>query len=204
MMLHGDHGSAWWRRTDACAHAGDMSSRASQWPCPQPPDKVAAGEKYNATGTEDGHGHWCAPWCPDGASGSRSCIPWHSDDESLFGPPNQPKLIVSMSLGHSVEFQVRRASSDVPSSITLDHGELLVMDGLAQSEYAHRTVSGLQGLRVNLTYRWVTQHAASCPLAGLVGCVLPACVRGLAEPGSRRLGEGENKWILSWDSVLLL
>ena len=29
-------------------------------------------------------------------SGSGSCIPWHSDDESLFGPPNQPKLTVGM------------------------------------------------------------------------------------------------------------
>ena len=89
----------------------------------------------------------------------RSCIPWHSDSESLFGPPNQPELIVSMSLGNSVEFEVhRRASSDVQSSITLDHGDLLVMDGLAQLEYAHRTVSGLQGPWVDLTYRWVTSH----------------------------------------------
>ena len=67
------------------------------------------------------------------------------------------------------------------------------MDGSAQSEYAHRTVSGLQGPRVNLTYRWVTQHAASCPLAGVVGCVLPSCVQGLVEPGSRRVGEGKGK-----------
>ena len=121
-------------------------------------------------------------------SGSRSCIPWHSDNESLFGPPNQPKLIVSMNLGHSVVFQVRRAPSDVPSLITLDHGDLLVMDGLAQSEYAHRTVPGLQGPRVNLTYRWVTQHTASCPLAGVVGCVLPSCVQCLGEPSSCGLG----------------
>ena len=92
-------------------------------------------------------GLWCrvapflSPWCargngPTGVnlnqySGPGSCIPWHSDDESLFGPPNQPKLIVSMSLGHSVVFQVRRAPGDVPSSITLDHGDLLVMDGSA-------------------------------------------------------------------------
>ena len=120
-----------------------------------------------------------SPWCargnvPTGVnlnrySGSGSCIPWHSDNESLFGPPNRPKPIVSMSLGHSVEFMVRRrASSDVPSSITLDHGDLLVMDGSPQSEYAHRTVPGLQGPLVNLTYRWVAQHTASCPLAGVV------------------------------------
>ena len=57
-------------------------------------------------------------------SGSDSHIPWHSDKESLFGPQNQPKLIVSMSLGHSVEFQVRRAPCGVSSPIQLDHGDL--------------------------------------------------------------------------------
>ena len=76
-------------------------------------------------------------------------------------------------------------SDSVTSSITLDHGDVLVMDGSAQSEYLHCTMPGLQGPRVNLTYRWVAQHTASCPLAGVVGCLLPSCVQGLAEPGSR-------------------
>ena len=69
----------------------------------------------------------------------------------------------------------------------------------------HCTASGLQVPRVNLTYRWVTQHAASCPLAGVVGCVLPTCAQGLVEP-SFSLGweEGENKWSSSWRLVLLL
>ena len=116
-------------------------------------------------------------------AGPRSRIPWHSDDESLFGPQNQPELIVRMSLGNFVEFKVRRTPRGVPSSITLDHGDLLVMDGSAQSEYAHRTVSGLQGPRVNLTYRWVTEHIASCPQAGAMYCALPSCVQGFAEPG---------------------
>ena len=89
-----------------------------------------------------------------------------------------------------MEFQVRRVPGDVPSSNTLDRGDLLVMDGSAQLEYAHRTVPGLQGPRVNLKNRWVTQHAASCPLAAVVGCVLPTCVQGLAEPGSRGVGDG--------------
>ena len=83
-----------------------------------------------------------------------------------------------------MEFTVRRRASDnVPSSIRLDHGDVLVMDGLAQSKYEHCTASGLQGPRVNLTFRWVAQHIASCPLAGAVGCVFPSCVQGLAEPG---------------------
>ena len=82
-----------------------------------------------------------SPWCvrrevPTGVnlnrySGPGSHIPMHSDNESLFGPPNQQKLIASMSLGRSVVFQVPRVPGDVPSSIRLDHGDVLVMDGLA-------------------------------------------------------------------------
>ena len=116
---------------------------------------------------------------------SKSWIPWHSDNESLFGPSNQPKLIVSVSLGHSVVFQVRRAPGNVPSSITLDHGDLLVMDGSAQSEYAQPYIP--------LGYA----------MEGVVGCVLPTCVQGAAEPGSRGLGIGENKWSSFWGLVLL-
>ena len=123
-------------------------------------------------------------------SGPSSCTRWHSDNEPLFGPQNAPKLIVSMSLGNSVEFKVRRGQGKVPSLITLDHGDLLVMDGPTQSEYVHCTASGLQDPRVNLTFRWVAKHIASCPLAGAVGCVLPSCVQGLAEPGPR----GEWGW----------
>ena len=155
-----------------------------------------------------------SPWCgrrdsPTGVnlnrySGPSSCIRWHSDNEPLFGPQNSPKLIVSMSLGNSVEFKVRRGRGSVPSLITLDHGDLLVMDGLTQSEYEHCTASELQGPRVNLTFRWVAQHIASCPLAGVVGCVLPTCAQGLVVPNSRWLGEGENKWSTSWGLVLLL
>ena len=151
---------------------------------------------------------WCRvadfflPWCdkkelPTGLNlnqyaGSGLFIRWHSDNEPVFGPQSQPKLIVSLSSGNSVEFMVRRrASGNVPSSIRLDHGDVLVMDGLTQSEYVHCTASGLQGPRVNLTFRWVAQHIASCSLAGAVGCVLPSCVQGLAEPGPRGNGVGK-------------
>ena len=136
-------------------------------------------------------------------AGSGSFIRRHGDNEPLFGPQNLPKLIVSLSLGNSVEFMVRRrASGNVPFSIRLDHGDVLVMDGLAQSEYEHCTASDLQGPRVNLTYRWVAQHTASCPPAGVVGCVLPTCAKGLIELSSRWLGEGENRWSSPWGLVL--
>ena len=146
-----------------------------------------------------------SPWSarenvPTGVNvGPGSHIRWRSDNEPLFGPQNSLKLIISLSWGNSVEFKVRRrAPGKVPNSIRLDHGDILVMDGLAQSEYEQCTASELQGPRVNFTYRWVAQHTASCPLAGVVGCVLPTCAQGLVEPSSRWLGEGENKWSSSW------
>ena len=123
-------------------------------------------------------------------------------------PRKMPMLTVMLQLvlkAPGVEFMVRRrAPGNFPSSIRLDLGDVLVMDGVAQSEYEHCTASGLQGPRVYLTYRWVTQHTASCPLAGVVGCVLPTCAQGLVEPGSRWSVEGENKWSSSWGLVLLL
>ena len=138
-------------------------------------------------------------------AGLGSHIPSHCDNEALFGPQNSPELTVSMSLGYSVEFQVRcRALDDVSCPIRLDHGDLLVMDGLAQSECAHRTVSGLQGPRVNLTRRWRTQYIASCPVTGVMCCALPSCVEGLAEPGLPGRGRGETKWTILWLVVSLL
>ena len=86
-------------------------------------------------------------------AGPGSHIRWHSDDEPLFGPQYSPMLIISLSLGNSVVFKVRRrAPGEVPSSIRLDHGDVLVTDGLAQSECGHRTASGLQGPPLRLVH----------------------------------------------------
>ena len=52
------------------------------------------------------------------------------------------------------------------------------MDGPAQPECAHRTMTELQGPRVNLAFRWITQHIESCPLTGVKYCALPSlCAR---------------------------
>ena len=40
-------------------------------------------------------------------AGNGSFIPWHCDNERLFGSPFEPKVIVSMSLGHSALFKLR-------------------------------------------------------------------------------------------------
>ena len=54
-----------------------------------------------------------------------------------------PELAVS--LGNCVDFKCRRGRRNSPSSIWLNHGDLLVTDGLAQSEHEHSTSSELQG-----------------------------------------------------------
>ena len=94
-----------------------------------------------------------SPWCgkkefPTGVNLNHydgSSVRWHSDNESLFGPRDSPKLIVCLSLGNPVEFKVRRVSDSVTSSITLNHGDVLVMDGSAQSEYLHCTMRWAAG-----------------------------------------------------------
>ena len=80
----------------------------------------------------------------------------------------------------------RRGRRNAPSSIRLDHGDLLVMDGLAQLEYEHSTSSELQGPQVNLIYRWITRHTPVCRLlrAG-VCCAMPSCAQGLPGLGPR-------------------
>ena len=131
------------------------------------------------------------PWCAEGDvptaanlnlyRGWKSCVGWHRDDEPLFGKCGDAKLIVSVSLGSFALFRWRRQSclSNEDSSCRLDHGDILVMDGQCQDEFLHRTSPGREQNRINITFRWVKQHAASCPLfkAG-VACCLPTCAQG--------------------------
>ena len=51
-------------------------------------------------------------------AGDGSCIPWHCDNERLFGSPFEPKVIVSMSLGHSVLFKLRRRAPEKENSLS--------------------------------------------------------------------------------------
>ena len=116
------------------------------------------------------------PWCaeeevPTAANLNlyrrrKSCVGWHCDDEPLFGKCGDAKLIVSVSLGTFALFSWRRQScpSDEGSSCRLDHGDILVMDGQCQDEFLHRTDPGREQDRINITFRWVKQHASSCPL----------------------------------------
>ena len=78
------------------------------------------------------------------------------------------------------------------------------MDGLTQLEYVHSTASELEGPRVNLTFRWISQHIRSCPLAGLICGALPSEAQDLAEPNSCRGGVEEIKMTMTCLMVLLV
>ena len=54
------------------------------------------------------------------------------------------------------------------------------MDGLAQDELLHQTDPGLEGQRINLTFRWIRQYAHGYPLSTFVACCLPSCAHGLS------------------------
>ena len=104
-----------------------------------------------------------------------------------------PKLIVSFSLGSFALFKWKpRARQDSDGiSCWLHHGDLLVMDGSCQDQYQHCTDPRLEGELVNVTFRWIRNHVARCPLGLGVVCCLPTCVKdssvstnaGLAWPG---------------------
>ena len=132
------------------------------------------------------------PWCaevvlPTAANlnlerGRFSRVAWHSDNEPLFGERGEPKLIVSMSFGDSGALQVEGR---------LDHGDLLVMDGQCQDEFLHCTDPGLEQERINVTFRWIKQHVASCSfLRTGVACCLPACAQGSSVPVTGTLVDG--------------
>ena len=134
-------------------------------------------------------------------TGDGSFIPWHCGNERLFGSPFEPKVIVSMSLEHSVLFKLRRrASEKTVAQIWLDHGDLL---GLTQDEFWHSTASELEGPRVNLTYRWISQHIRSCPLTSLICGALPSEAPDLAEPNSCKGGR-RNQMTMTCSMVLLV
>ena len=121
---------------------------------------------------------WCAKRCLRG--GEPFPVRWEGipypmlcDKEPLFRRPCEPKVIHGKrergTLGPAQVASSR--DGNFPSEIRLDHGDLLVMDGLTPVEFEHSTSSVLLGPRVNLTFR------QSCAIAGLIGCVLHLRVR---------------------------
>ena len=74
------------------------------------------------------------------------------------------ELIVSVSFGtHALcKWKGKSCSGGDASSCCLGHGDTLVIDGQCQDEFLHCTDPGLDQDRINVTFRWIRQHAACC------------------------------------------
>ena len=77
--------------------------------------------------------------CADGTD----ALDRHSDDEPLFQGIHQDRFIISFSLGQ----------------------DLCTMEGMTQKHLQHRVPpqGNVNEPRINLTWRWVVKHNASCP-----------------------------------------
>ena len=80
-----------------------------------------------------------------------------------------------------------------------------------QDEFLHCTDPGLEQERINVTFRWIKQHAGSCPLRTGVVCCLPTCPQGLSVPVTGVVGTGIvwAFWVLlgalcTWEVLALL
>lgn len=80
---------------------------------------------------------------------------WHSDDEQELGPSDNNKIIISLSLGDSRDFNIRSKDENLYSRITLNSGDLVIMYGNFQEMFEHSIPKSktFKKLRINLTYR---------------------------------------------------
>ena len=88
----------------------------------------------------------------------------HADNEALFQGLDKPITIASLSLGASRDFVISVNSSGVEYKTLLEHGQLLTMNGFCQAKCLHGIPeSGADSRgRINLTFRNICQHQASC------------------------------------------
>eukprot|EP00933_Yihiella_yeosuensis_P000542 TRINITY_DN10084_c0_g2_i1.p1 TRINITY_DN10084_c0_g2~~TRINITY_DN10084_c0_g2_i1.p1 ORF type:complete len:498 (-),score=126.92 TRINITY_DN10084_c0_g2_i1:156-1478(-) len=106
-------------------------------------------------------------------SDSSDSLDWHADDEPLFGGLEGNCCIISLSLGDQRRFELRptaaaAATDSEPCCIHLGNGDLCTMEGRTQRFYQHRVPKGSGGgtrrLRINFTWRWITNHDRHCGL----------------------------------------
>ena len=94
---------------------------------------------------------------------------FHSDDEPLFRMA-QGEDIVSLSIGESRTFLMKKEVTGHPRRILLDDGDLLHMGGKTQRFWKHSVPQEPQatGTRINFTWRHVSRHCSTCSMKGTI------------------------------------
>jgi alkylated DNA repair dioxygenase AlkB len=79
---------------------------------------------------------------------------WHSDDEKPLGKNN---TIASLSLGAERKFSFKHKQTKQTVSLVLEHGSLLIMKGVTQSNWLHSLPKSknIAEPRINLTFRTI-------------------------------------------------
>jgi len=91
-------------------------------------------------------------------------VGWHADNEALFQGKARDCRIISLSLGETRLFEIKCKGGGT-QKLQLADGDLCTMEGLTQKHYQHRVPKEFGrrvGKRINLTWRWVVEHAADC------------------------------------------
>jgi len=97
-------------------------------------------------------------------------VGWHSDDEELFQGRFRDCRIISLSLGTKRSFELRLNWPEEGETellrLPLGNGDLCTMEGMVQKHLQHRVPreGHVSGARINLTWRWIVKHGATCPL----------------------------------------
>merc|ERR1719433_2527875 len=94
-------------------------------------------------------------------------VGWHADNEDLFQGKVADCRIISLSLGQTRKFELKWRGGGF-HRLDLANGDLCTMEGLTQKHCQHRVPKegGKKiGSRINLTWRWVVKHNASCALS---------------------------------------
>ena len=79
------------------------------------------------------------------------------------------------------------------------------MDGQCQDEFLHCTDPGSEQERINVTFRWIKQHVATCPfLRTGVACCLPTCAQGSSVSVTELVEKGAAWGLLVLQVVLLI
>jgi len=100
-------------------------------------------------------------------NGSHS-VGWHSDDEVLFNGKHQDIRILSLSLGQTRKFDLKKNWPEEgerdADRLMLGNGCLMTMEGMMQKHYQHRVPKDREniGPRINLTWRWIVCHSKGC------------------------------------------
>jgi len=112
----------------------------------------------------------------------RDSVGWHTDDEELFEGGYKDITILSLSLGATRTFEVKKQpgpgakgngkshKGPAEASFEVRHGDICTMEGMFQRHYLHAVPKEpkIREPRINLTWRWITKHnqADGCPLCG--------------------------------------